>query len=698
MRRRIPFLMLAFALSQTGTFAADPPVTVNYQGVLRDSADRPRNGTFEMDFIFYSSASPSAGTQILTDIHSVVNVSTGLFNVRLGAGNLILDGSGPGTYSSLDQVFRDFGDVWMQIVVGGEQLLPLIHVESAPFALNARSLQGLPAAAFVDTSSTPQSKSGPIAVTSATDPALHGSSAGGGVGELGTNFFGFPVGVYGHGPGIAGGFLNDSSSAAILAEDNYGIEAIGAGTGGFFENFSYGGRALVGTGRAGIEAFGIYPSPAGHFVADGYLGEASLAIGDTGILARGNYNAGEFQDVLSLRSAYLASDWAATAGYFQNQNSGIFTFVATDTGSGVFTNGPKNFVQNHPSRSDRAIAYTALEGPEAGTYTRGHGTLRGPEARIALDGTFALTTDPDIGLTAILTPRGGPGDLYVASVSTQELVVRSATTTGAPIEFDYLVNGLRAGFENAPVVVRNAPFPSAVVPDLAASEARLEGEPEDVRGSTPRARFSEAPGAKGTVAASPVVDLPGARALIAGINSPDHAAHALAAPAKTAVAPALPDRASNPPAASISGWSALKKEPPASSAPAPAPPTAVESVPWLTVAVEGVVEPGDVLANDPEGRGPMRRPGVVGDAGVVGIVAALPAPGQARLAPSGSIVLCKADATSRPIAPNDLLISSPLPGFAMAGATDPRAGTVLGKALEPLEAGTGMIRVLVMAR
>jgi hypothetical protein len=689
-------LVLAGVLGRT--FAADPPVTVNYQGVLRDAADKPRNGTFEMDFVFYSSASPSSGTQILTDIHSVVNVSTGLFNVRLGAGNLVLDGSGPGIYTSLDQVFRDFSDVWMQIVVGGEQLLPLIHVESAPYALNAKTLQGRPAASFLDTSSTPQSKSGPISVTSATDPALRGSSAGGGFGELGTNFFGFPVGLYAHGMNIAGGFLNDSSSAAILAEDNYGIEAIGAGTGGFFENFSYGGRAMVGTGRTGIEAFGIYPSSAGHFVADGYAGEASLAIGDTGILASGNYDAGEFQSAGSMRSAYLGSEWAATAGYFFNSFPGVFTFVATDTGAGVLTNGPKNFLQNHPSRPDRAITYTALEGPEAGTYTRGHGTLRGQEVRLALDGTFALTTDPDIGLTAILTPRGGPADLYVASVSTRELVVRSASATGAPIEFDYLVNGLRAGFENAPVIVRNAAFPSAVVPDLETSDARLEKEPEDVRASTPRARFSDPRSAIAAKGSPEAADLPGTRALIAGINSADHAAHALAAPATAASAPALPDRDPGRPAASISGGSAPKREPAATSPPTPTSSPAVESVPWLTVPVEGAVEPGDVLANDPEARGTMRRSGIAGDAGVIGIVAALPVAGQARIAPAGIIVLCKADATSRPIAPNDLLITSPLPGFAMAGGTDPRAGTVLGKALEPLEAGTGTIRVLVMAR
>ena len=40
---------------------------------------------------------------------------------------------------------------------------------------------------------------------------------------------------------------------------------------------------------------------------------------------------------------------------------------------------------------------------------------------------------------------------------------------------------------------------------------------------------------------------------------------------------------------------------------------------------------------------------------------------------------------------------SPTEGHAMR-SDDPRPGTILGKALESLEAGTGVIRVLVMLR
>jgi hypothetical protein len=58
------------------------------------------------------------------------------------------------------------------------------------------------------------------------------------------------------------------------------------------------------------------------------------------------------------------------------------------------------------------------------------------------------------------------------------------------------------------------------------------------------------------------------------------------------------------------------------------------------------------------------------------------------------IVPCKVSAENGPIRPGDLLVTSSVPGHAMRDA-DPRNGTIVGKALEPLGAGTGTIRVLV---
>jgi hypothetical protein len=47
-----------------------------------------------------------------------------------------------------------------------------------------------------------------------------------------------------------------------------------------------------------------------------------------------------------------------------------------------------------------------------------------------------------------------------------------------------------------------------------------------------------------------------------------------------------------------------------------------------------------------------------------------------------------------PIHPGDLLTTSDMPGYAMK-ATDPKIGTILGKAMGTLESGTGVIEVLV---
>jgi hypothetical protein len=58
------------------------------------------------------------------------------------------------------------------------------------------------------------------------------------------------------------------------------------------------------------------------------------------------------------------------------------------------------------------------------------------------------------------------------------------------------------------------------------------------------------------------------------------------------------------------------------------------------------------------------------------------------------IVPCKATAENGPIVRGDLLVTSSAPGHAMR-ADDPPPGTILGKALEPLGSGSGVILVLV---
>lgn len=84
-------------------------------------------------------------------------------------------------------------------------------------------------------------------------------------------------------------------------------------------------------------------------------------------------------------------------------------------------------------------------------------------------------------------------------------------------------------------------------------------------------------------------------------------------------------------------------------------------------------EPGGALAVDPQGRF------------------------AAVCAVFSGVAFVKADADYGAIRPGDLLTTSATPGHAMR-ADAPAPGTVLGKALEPLDSGMSLIRVLITLR
>jgi len=111
--------------------------------------------------------------------------------------------------------------------------------------------------------------------------------------------------------------------------------------------------------------------------------------------------------------------------------------------------GTKSFVQQHPKDPTKEIVYVALEGPEAGTYVRGTAELKDGEAAVALPEHFALVTGTE-GLTVQLTPVGQALVLYVVEESPARLVVREAS--GKSGRFNYLVQGIRKGYEDHQVV------------------------------------------------------------------------------------------------------------------------------------------------------------------------------------------------------------------------------------------------------
>jgi hypothetical protein len=137
---------------------------------------------------------------------------------------------------------------------------------------------------------------------------------------------------------------------------------------------------------------------------------------------------------------------------------------------------------------------------------------------------------------------------------------------------------------------------------------------------------------------------------------------------------------------------------------------------WVPVSES--VEPGDILELDPSRPGHYRKarskcstlvagvvstnPGVVlgsdlpiGDSGLLTPDSQPSTPDSALLALLG-VVPVKVTDEGGPIQPGDLLTTSSTPGYAMKWNDNGGTCGLIGKALEPFESGTGMIRVLLM--
>jgi hypothetical protein len=292
------------------------------------------------------------------------------------------------------------------------------------------------------------------------------------------------------GAGAGGVFWTpNDASVANLATTASGVEGFGPERGGLFGDTDQTSFAVVAGGDAGIGAIGH--EMGGWFAQTELNSEAYVARGGAGINAFGEETGGYFQNTADQSAAHLGHNGRGVegfgdggGGYFEDTDEGTWGTVAQSTAS-FAGNGAKSFVQNHPYDATRVIVYTAQEGDEVGTYTRGTARLSGGEAWVELGETFQWVTNPDLGLTVHLTPVGSWSQLYVAERSTSRLLVRSAGGDPNAL-FDYVVMGLRIGFEEASVVQEK--WCDAPIPSMVSVEERYRREPE-LREHTARARF-----------------------------------------------------------------------------------------------------------------------------------------------------------------------------------------------------------------
>lgn len=134
--------------------------------------------------------------------------------------------------------------------------------------------------------------------------------------------------------------------------------------------------------------------------------------------------------------------------------AGIFSGLnASSNPEGVVFGDTKNFVMDNPRDPSTSIVYTSLEGPEAGAYIRGTARLMNGRATITFPEHFQDVIN-ERDMTVQLTPLSIKSmGLAVIQKGENGFTVGELQSGMGSYEFDYMVTGVRAGYEGRPVIV-----------------------------------------------------------------------------------------------------------------------------------------------------------------------------------------------------------------------------------------------------
>jgi hypothetical protein len=236
--------------------------------------------------------------------------------------------------------------------------------------------------------------------------------------------------VWGDDGGGAFGVLGLSHSIGVYggSDSGIGVEGNSSSNKGVY-GFSTSNAGVYGESSSNAGVYGISHDPIGL--------SAGVDADCNGIFA-----------CTSLRS-YGASD---LVGDVYNEGNEQIAGNLTIDGS-LTTIGTKHFAMPHPTDPSKQIVFTSLEGNESGTYFRGTAHTVNGFATIEVPETFRLATSPN-SLSAVATPVGELAVLAVVSQDLHEVVVQSSKD----VKFNYIVNGVRAGFEVHQTLADNTAF------------------------------------------------------------------------------------------------------------------------------------------------------------------------------------------------------------------------------------------------
>ncbi|OIO88291.1 MAG: hypothetical protein AUK03_16590 [Anaerolineae bacterium CG2_30_64_16] len=702
--------------------------TITFQGQLTDSAGNPLDGAYDMRFTIYDaetggSAAWGAETQI------GVQVANGLFVVQLGS------------VIPLGATVFDGGDRWLQIEVWNgaawEALTPRLVFGSAAYAINAQSVEGLSAGLFVRKSGDDMTGALGVSVGAAGSGAIHaentasadgstgiagvssaasGSTNGGyfesqsinGVGVVGSvsATYGATIGVYGEtgsssdeAVGVYGlasrssgktyGVMGETASSGSEASGVYGLANASSGetNGGYFESKSSAGIGVQGIASAngGKGTVGVIGVTMGN-QPGGLFGEAT---------PMGVY--GVAQSASGVTYGVEGLTWSNT-----DAAAGVHGLTVADSGKTYGVLG-----ETFSSGSEASGVYGLAHASKGDTY----------------GGYFESKSSAGIGVLSIASASGGEGTIGVVGVTKGNQpggLFGEATPVGV-YGVAESASGVTYGVEGATWSSTDA---AAGVHGLATADSGLTygvyGETlSDSKGVAGVHGFSSDGTTYGVMGQTLSADSDGAGVFGDALSS------AAGGRFESLIGPGIRTKSStgNPIEAYNAGGLVFKVDNSGNVFADGTYTSPAADFAELLPAVEGL-EPGDVLTVGPDGRVNLANADNV--LAIIGVYSTNPAflggksfdDAQDKSAirnPQSEIpvaiigvVPVKVNAENGPIRPNDPLTVSKtasghaakaIPLFTLDGGEAVYAGgTIVGRALEGLDSGTGVIRVLLQLR
>ncbi len=139
-------------------------------------------------------------------------------------------------------------------------------------------------------------------------------------------------------------------------------------------------------------------------------------------------------------------------GVANDASSPVAGMYVDADGKGVIYGDIKNFRMQHPNDNSKEIWYASLEGPEAGAYARGTGTLKNGQAIVQFPDHYKEVVNP-ADITVIITPNStNSKGLAVIDKDATAFEVKELADGNGNYTFDWIAIGVRKGFENFEVV------------------------------------------------------------------------------------------------------------------------------------------------------------------------------------------------------------------------------------------------------